>query len=414
MFHLALALAALAFAPDQEAFRSITFEQAQTAALREQKVILIDFFTTWCVPCKKLDRTTWKDAAVVKWIGDHCVAVKLDAEQNVELAKRFHVDVYPTVLLLKADGRVIDRLVGYKDAQDFVSSATAALAGEDSLARAQARLAGHEQDPERRQRYAGELKNAGKYEEALAEYLWCFDEGKSSEAYSGVRRSFLLYDIERLGHVFPAAIKALEQRRDAAESRIRAGSTAFDDVADAFALNARLGTPERSMALFDELKKAGPIAPRVRFHFFLQLKASLVEAKRYDDLLGLLDDPVGYVVQSIESYERTRKLSESADEKQKEMPERTDTFQRTRAVEDGVLVYETLLAAGRGPEADKVSGCLVGFEATGKTYVALIRAAARAGAAERVTALGERGLAALPEKDQAPVRKAVARAAKAK
>ena len=71
MLYLALVLAfslpACSLASAEETFRSITFEQAQTAALQEKKIVLIDFFTTWCVPCKKLDETTWKDEAVGKY-----------------------------------------------------------------------------------------------------------------------------------------------------------------------------------------------------------------------------------------------------------------------------------------------------------------------------------------------------------
>ncbi len=414
MLHLALALAAFCSSPDQEAFRTVTFDQAQTAAQQEKKVVLIDFFTTWCVPCKKLDETTWKDEAVLKWIGEHCVALKLDAEKNVELAQRFHVGAYPTVLLLKADGSVIDRLVGYKDAKEFLSAAADALAGKDSLARAKAKLVGHEKDPMERQQYADELARAGKHEEALAEYLWCFDNGKSSEGYGGVRRSFLLSDIQQLGRLYPAALKALEERRDATEARIRAGSTDYDDVADTVALNSHLGTNERSLALFDDLKRAGPIPERLRYRLFLQLKGALGQAKRFDDLLGLIADPVDEVARSIENCTSMRKMSERAEGKQKEVLDEANSVLRNHTIDDDVLIFEALVSTKRGPEADKVCETLIAFDATGKTFAALIKAADRAGAAERVKALGERGMASLPEKEQAEVKKALARAAKPK
>jgi thiol:disulfide interchange protein len=47
-------------------FRPLHFCEAKKAAEAEQKIVFIDFFTTWCEPCKKLDRTTWKDPEVVK------------------------------------------------------------------------------------------------------------------------------------------------------------------------------------------------------------------------------------------------------------------------------------------------------------------------------------------------------------
>jgi thioredoxin-like negative regulator of GroEL len=414
MLHLALLLAALSCSPASDAFRTLTFDQAQTAAQEEKKVILIDFFTTWCMPCKKLDETTWKDEGVAKWIGEHCVALKLDAEKNVELAKRFHVEAYPTVLLLKADGSVIDSLVGYKDAKEFLASATAALAGKDSLARAKEKLAGHEKDPMEREQYGDELVRTGKYQEALAEYLWCFDEGKTSAGYAGVRLSFLLSDIEQLGKRYPPAIKAMEERRDAAEARIRAGPITFDDIADAVALNEHLGATQRTLTLFDEVSKAGPIPGQARFAFFLHLKGQLREAKRYADLLNLLDRPAKYVTGQIQQYEFVRKMSEARADKKEEPDDSGDSFLKSSAIQDGALILEALVATKRDPEADQVTEALLAFDATGKTYAALIKAADRAGAADRVKALGERGLASLPEKEQAEVKRALARASKPK
>jgi thioredoxin-like negative regulator of GroEL len=416
MLHLALLLSALASFPAPDTFRAITFDQAKAAAQEEKKVILIDFFTTWCVPCKKLDETTWKEESVVKWLGEHCVSLKLDAEKNVELAKSFHVEAYPTVLLLKADGSVIDRLVGYKDAKEFLSDASDALAGKDSLARAKEKLAGHEKDPMEREHHADELARAGKYEEALAEYLWCFDEGKASVGYAGVRLSFLLSDIEDLGRNYPAAIKAMEQRRDAAEARVRSGTITFDDLADAVALNEHLDAKERSLTLFDDVKKAGPIKGMARMAFFLHLKEQLHQAKRYEDLLGLLDHPAKYVTGQIRQYKFTKQMSEArADKDKPEDPELSaDTFLRSHTIEDGARIFEALVATKRDPEADQVVEALIAFDATGKTYAALIRAADRAGATDRVKALGDRGLASLPDKEQADVKKAMASAAKPK
>lgn len=91
-----------------------SFPAALAEAKRTGKPIFVDFFTTWCGPCKYLDAVTYKDARFVaeskKW-----VMVKVDAEKgsaNVELAKKYKVDGYPSMIFLKSDGKEADRAVG--------------------------------------------------------------------------------------------------------------------------------------------------------------------------------------------------------------------------------------------------------------------------------------------------------------
>jgi thiol:disulfide interchange protein len=141
-----LALASLLLAPARAAdsavpFRPLAFDAAAQAATAEGKLVFIDFFTTWCEPCKRLDATTWSDPAVARLLGEKTVPLKLDAEKERDLATRFKIEAYPTLLLLKPDGTEVDRLIGFREAPKFIEEFTAALAGRNSLARAQATVA---------------------------------------------------------------------------------------------------------------------------------------------------------------------------------------------------------------------------------------------------------------------------------
>jgi thiol:disulfide interchange protein len=107
----------------EKPFVSLTFDAALAEAKRADKVVMIDFFTTWCGPCKKLDRVTWKDPEVVKWLGEHAVAMKVDAEKNVELAKRFQVNAYPTMVFVDGGGKEVERLLGYYEPPAFLEKA---------------------------------------------------------------------------------------------------------------------------------------------------------------------------------------------------------------------------------------------------------------------------------------------------
>src|ERR1700741_1302547 len=95
-------------------FRPIAFEAATKAATAEGKLVFIDFYTTWCEPCKRLDKDTWTDAGVGKLVDGKAVALKIDAEKEKDLASRYKINLYPTMLVVKADGKEVDRIEGYK------------------------------------------------------------------------------------------------------------------------------------------------------------------------------------------------------------------------------------------------------------------------------------------------------------
>jgi len=401
--------AILSSTPTEGPFQELTFDQALAAAKRDSKVVIIDFFTTWCGPCKKLASPTWKDAEVVAWLGEKAIALKIDAEKESELAKKYNINAYPTMLFLKSDGTEIDRLVGYRDSKEFLSNAKDALAGKNSIARAKERLVGHEKDPMERSKYADELARAGRYEEALAEYLWCFDEGeKESPSYSGVRVSFLLDSIVSLGKTYPPALEALGQRRVAAEKRLVDGTGSWDELQDCLTLNRELRTTERNLALFDLLQEKGPLPERIRFGFVQHILPQLAEARRYKDILELVNEPESFVKDAMGLTKLTQVSDQEMDEESRKRMESLQEYMRLKVVGDSMPVYEALLASKDTALAGRIADRLIELLPKGSTYKGLIEAAIRAEAFPVASALAERGRTSLTGKEL----KAVERAAK--
>jgi hypothetical protein len=112
---------------------------------------------------------------------------------------------------------------------------------------------------------------------ALAEFLWCFDTGmKRSPSYFGVRLSFLLGEIQRLGQGYPPALEALRQRRDDAEKALESSVEAIPDYVS---LNRVLKEEARSLATLDLFPPASP----ARTHLAKWLFDPLLEARRYTE-----------------------------------------------------------------------------------------------------------------------------------
>lgn len=104
------------------------YGDAKTEAKTSGKLLMIDFYTDWCVWCKKLDSDVYPAAEVVKQ-STNFVPIKLDAEKDadgIRLAKKFNITGYPTILFIDADENLAYKIVGYSPAPAFASSLTKA------------------------------------------------------------------------------------------------------------------------------------------------------------------------------------------------------------------------------------------------------------------------------------------------
>ena len=98
----AFALAASAAAP--RTFTAEEFKQAQA----QSKPVLIDFWATWCGPCRTQGPIVEEVAAAM---GDRAIVAKVDVDKQPELAKPFKFDAIPTLIILK-NGKEVARFTG--------------------------------------------------------------------------------------------------------------------------------------------------------------------------------------------------------------------------------------------------------------------------------------------------------------
>jgi thioredoxin:protein disulfide reductase len=99
--------------------------EAIAAAASAHKPVIIDFYATWCLPCKELDAKTFSDDAVAKEL-DRFVRIKADLTNDQDplvqkLTKDYSIVGVPTIVLIDASGKEVsaERLTGFEDAKPF-------------------------------------------------------------------------------------------------------------------------------------------------------------------------------------------------------------------------------------------------------------------------------------------------------
>ncbi|MCE9538139.1 MAG: thioredoxin family protein, partial [Bacteroidetes bacterium] len=84
---------------DEIAFEKGSFNEVLQKAKEQNKIVMIDFVTDWCIWCKHLDMRVYNNKKVVRYAEEHQINWKTDAEkEGKDLAKKYGVSGYPTLV----------------------------------------------------------------------------------------------------------------------------------------------------------------------------------------------------------------------------------------------------------------------------------------------------------------------------
>ncbi|MFY7909889.1 MAG: thioredoxin fold domain-containing protein [Emticicia sp.] len=98
-------------------------------AKKQNKLIFIDIYTTWCGPCKLMSAKVFTDTNVGEKFNESFINYKIDAEkgEGIELAKNYAITAYPTYLFVNSSGELVYRALGAMPADKFITEADKAI-----------------------------------------------------------------------------------------------------------------------------------------------------------------------------------------------------------------------------------------------------------------------------------------------
>ena len=125
----------------QEKINWMSWEEAVKKSEVESRKIFVDIYTDWCTWCKRMDKATFQDPAVAKYMNENYYAVKFDAEQKntilfrereykyIKNGRRGYNQLaaeltqgrlsYPTIVFLDENINIIQPIPGFRAKKEF-------------------------------------------------------------------------------------------------------------------------------------------------------------------------------------------------------------------------------------------------------------------------------------------------------
>lgn len=138
------------FAQEAIQFQELPFKELVAKAKKDNKIVFIDAYASWCGPCKMMERNVFTKKSVGDYYNSNFVNARFDMEKGEgrEIAAKYGVRSYPTYLFLNGDGELVSQNFGYMEESMFLTMAQDINSPNNKKGSLKERFAKGEKDPE--------------------------------------------------------------------------------------------------------------------------------------------------------------------------------------------------------------------------------------------------------------------------
>jgi thioredoxin 1 len=91
----------------------ITPDNFKSEVLQSDKPVIVDFWATWCGPCRMIGPVM---ESLATDLSNKAKVCKVNIENNMEIAKRYNINAIPAILFFK-NGKEVNRLLGLQKSE---------------------------------------------------------------------------------------------------------------------------------------------------------------------------------------------------------------------------------------------------------------------------------------------------------
>jgi len=166
-------------------FKKDSWNAILAEAKAEDKLIFVDAYTTWCGPCKKMDRDVFVNMEVGSFYNSMFINVKIDMEkgEGIKLARDYNVNAFPTFLFIDGNGKLMHRTAGFHSVNQFIALGNEAISPGGRLVELEKQFQEGKRDPEFLRKYTKTRYDAadGSHEDVALAYLKTQEDWNTEE-----------------------------------------------------------------------------------------------------------------------------------------------------------------------------------------------------------------------------------------